>query len=430
MGAPARHRQLNLLAMSEQVLPSPLAGLHCLPHLRWHTLVCSPDAGRDPRHLASSHHRCSPHRTETKKASPMLREHTDTPPAPPDPTLQDATARMLQVMEGGSLALLVALGHDTGLLRTLGDLPPSTSAQIADAAGLQERYVREWLAAATCGRLICYQPGEGTYRLPPAAAAVLTGDGADNLARSLSMLGELTRVLPRVRDCFSTGGGTGYRDYPRFQEAMAEESAAVHDAALIDHILPVTDRTDQLETGIDVADIGCGRGHAVNLIAQRYPHSRVTGYDFLPEPLEVARAEAAAMGLTNAEFVCRDAAHLEAPGQFDLVTAFDAIHDQAYPDRVLAEIRRSLRPGGVFLMVDFRASSNLEENVELPWGAYLYTVSLLHCMTISLGQGGAGLGSGWGTQLATRMLGAAGFTDVQMTTLDSDPFNVYFRAVA
>src|SRR5699024_7265871 len=106
--------------------------------------------------------------------------------------------------------------HDTGLLRTLAGLPPSTSAQIADAAGLQQRYVREWLAGATCGGLVCYQGADDTYLLPPAAAAVLTGEGADNLARTLSMLGELTRVLPRIRECFRAGGGTSYTDYPRF----------------------------------------------------------------------------------------------------------------------------------------------------------------------------------------------------------------------
>src|SRR5699024_2270943 len=117
---------------------------------------------------------------------------------------------------------------------------------------------------------------------PPAAAALLTGDGADNIARSISMLADLTGVLPRIRECFRTGGGTSYADYPRFQEAMAAESAAVHDVALIDGILPITGLTDRLASGITVADIGCGSGHAVNLIAQRYPRSQVTGYDFLP----------------------------------------------------------------------------------------------------------------------------------------------------
>ena len=367
----------------------------------------------------------------------MLREHP-TPPADAadptpsadaaDPTPEAAATRLLQVMNDGALALLVALGHDTGLFRTLGNLPPSTSAQLADAAGLNERYVREWLAGVVGGGLLCYDPTARTYRLPAAAAAMLTGSGADNVARSMSMLADLTGVLPRILECFRTGGGTSYRDYPRFHAAMAEESAAVHDVALIPGILPISGLTEALESGIAVADIGCGQGHAVNLIARRYPRSQVTGYDFLPEPLETARAEAARLGLTNAEFVCRDVAGLAEEGRFDLVTAFDAIHDQTRPAEVLTQIRRSLRPGGVFLMVDFQASSYLEENTGLPWAAYLYTVSLLHCMAVSLGQGGTGLGTGWGIETATGMLGEAGFGQVEATTLDADPFNVYFRA--
>ena len=358
----------------------------------------------------------------------MLREHTTPRTDHHDPTPDEAASRLLQVMNDGATALLIALGHDTGLLRRLGDLPPSTSAQLADAAGLDERYVREWLAGAVSGGIVCYDATQGTYRLPAAAAAMLTGDGADNVARSMSMLADLTGVLPRIRECFRTGGGTSYADYPRFHAAMAEESAAVHDMALIPGILPMTDLTEQLEAGIAVADIGCGQGHAANLIAQHYPRSQVTGYDFLPEPLETARAESAQRGLTNTEFICRDVAALEEAGQFDLVTAFDAIHDQARPAEVLTQIRRSLRPGGVFLMVDFQASSRLEENTALPWAAYLYTVSLLHCMAVSLGQGGAGLGTGWGIETATRMLGEAGFGQVEVTTLEEDPFNVYFRA--
>lgn len=358
----------------------------------------------------------------------MLREHSTATTDRPEPTPDEAATRLLQVMNDGATALLLALGHDTGLLRTLGDLPPSTSAQLADAAGLDERYVREWLAGAVSGGIVCYAPTEGTYRLPAAAAAMLTGDGADNVARSISMLADLTGVLPRIRECFRTGGGTSYADYPRFHAAMAAQSAAVHDMALIPGILPMTGRTEQLQAGIAVADIGCGSGHAVNLIAQHYPRSQVTGYDFLPEPLETARAESAELGLANTEFIRRDVAALDEPGRFDLVTAFDAIHDQARPAEVLTQIRRSLRPGGVFLMVDFQASSHLEENTALPWGAYLYTVSLLHCMAVSLGQGGTGLGTGWGIETATRMLGEAGFGQVDVTTLEQDPFNVYFRA--
>ena len=142
------------------------------------------------------------------------------------------------------------------------------------------------------------------------------------------------------------------------------------------------------------------------------------------------RAEAAAWGLTNVSFETLDAATIDLNAEFDLVTAFDAIHDQARPARVLANIRRSLKPGGTFLMVDIAASSNLEENVDTPWASFLYAISLTHCMSVSLAQGGDGLGTVWGVQTAERMLHEAGFGSVTRRTLEEDPFNVYFVATA
>ena len=122
-------------------------------------------------------------------------------------------------------------------------------------------------------------------------------------------------------------------------------------------------------TGIDVADIGCGSGHLVNVLARAYPNSRVTGFDFSEEAIGAARREARALGLTNARFEVLDVATLDVRDGFDLVTAFDAIHDQAHPAKVLDAVARALRPDGTFLMVDIRASSNVEDNLELPVGA-------------------------------------------------------------
>jgi SAM-dependent methyltransferase len=113
---------------------------------------------------------------------------------------------------------------------------------------------------------------------------------------------------------------------------------------------------------------------------------------------------------------------------FDLVTAFDAIHDQARPDRVLTEIVRSLRPGGTFLMMDIDASSHLQENTDLPWAPFLYTVSTMHCMTVSLCLGGAGLGTVWGRQRALGMLDDAGFSATSVHELADDPLNVCYVA--
>jgi SAM-dependent methyltransferase len=110
------------------------------------------------------------------------------------------------------------------------------------------------------------------------------------------------------------------------------------------------------------------------------------------------------------------------------VLTFDAIHDQAHPATVLANVRRALRPDGTYLMVDINAQSNLEDNLELPWASFLFAVSTWHCMAVSLGQGGDGLGTAWGVQTAERMLRDAGFSEVVVHDLPEDPFNAYFVA--
>ncbi len=133
------------------------------------------------------------------------------------------------------------------------------------------------------------------------------------------------------------------------------------------------------------------------------------------------------MGVSNTSFAVQDVAQLPAWPQFDLITAFDAIHDQIDPAQVLCRIRAALAPGGLFVMVDVHASSNLEENISVPMSAFVYTLSTMHCMTVSLAHGGAGLGTAWGTQLATRMLREAGFTEVRLFER-VDPMNTLYAA--
>ncbi|TDE99168.1 methyltransferase domain-containing protein [Occultella glacieicola] len=309
-------------------------------------------------------------------------------------------------------------------------LPPSTSQQIADAAGLDERYVREWLGGLSAAGIVRYDPARVTFEFPRSHAAVLTrAAGPDNLAQLMQYIPMLGGVEDRVLESLQHGGGLDYAEYPRFQATMAEESATVNDAVLVDGILPlVPGLPDRLTAGIDVLDVGCGSGHAINLMAKAFPASRFVGYDFSAEGIANARAEAAEWGLTNTRFEAVDVAGVDEPGHFDLVTAFDAVHDQAHPARVLANIRSALREDGVFLMVDIKASSNVEDNAALPWGSYLYAISMFHCMSVSLGLDGDGLGTVWGTQLAERMLGDAGFTDVAIVDVPADPFNAYFVA--
>jgi ubiquinone/menaquinone biosynthesis C-methylase UbiE len=336
--------------------------------------------------------------------------------------------RMMDLLNSALLSLQVSVGHRTGLFDALATLPPSTSTEIAEATGLNERYVREWCNALTVGRFLEYDPSARTYALPAEHAASLTraaGPGnLANLAQFTSLMGD---VEDDIVECFRQGGGVPYSKFPKFQELMAEMSAQVHDVALIDGELAlVPGIIDRLREGIDVADIGCGQGHAINLMAKEFPNSRFTGIDFSEEGIAAARKEAAELGLSNATFEVKDAATLDGTDQYDFICVFDAVHDQARPDAMLAGISRSLRPDGVFLCVDIAGSSHVEDNLEHPMAPMLYSVSTFHCMTVSLAYDGVGLGTMWGQQKAEEMFQEAGFTSVETHQVEEDPMNAYY----
>ncbi len=344
--------------------------------------------------------------------------------------LEEFTGRMVGVINDSMLALAVSLGHQTGLFDTMADLAPSTSEEIAAAGDLHERYVREVLGALTTGGVVTYDAAACSYALPPEHAAVLTrAAGVDNLATMAQFVGLLGAVEQDVVRCFREGGGVPYSSFPTFHRLIGEMTKDTVDATLLDGTLGlVPGLRDRLERGIDVADVGCGSGYVINVLGRAFPNSRFTGYDFSDEAIAAGRDQAASWGLGNVTFEVRDVADLGVTGAFDLVTTFDAVHDQADPAAVLSGIAASLRPGGVYLCVDVAASSHLEENLEHPLGPAIYTISTMHCMTVSLALDGAGLGAAWGEQTALAMLAEAGFADVSTERVEGDIFNVYYVA--
>ncbi len=337
---------------------------------------------------------------------------------------------MLGVLNSAGLSLMISIGQKTHLFDLLAQLPPSTSERIAQAAGLQERYVREWLAAMVTGRIMEYDAASRTYHLPAEHAAWLTrAAGPNNVAFQTQYIVLLASVQDEIVGCFSKGGGVPYSSFPQFQQLMAEDSAQVVDASLLQMTLPsIPGLMERLQAGIDVADIGCGSGHAINVMAQAFPKSRFVGYDLSQEGVAVAQAEAKRLGVTNTRFEVQDVTVLDTPGRYDLITAFDSIHDQARPTQVLAAIARALRPRGMFLMVDIAASSHLEENMDHPLATFLYTISCNHCMTVSLAANGEGLGTMWGEERARQMLSRAGFTQLEVKHVEADFSNSYYIA--
>jgi SAM-dependent methyltransferase len=335
--------------------------------------------------------------------------------------------RMVDILNSSFLALAISVGHHLGLFDTMAGRDWATSADTAGAAGLHERYVREWLAAMVVGRIIEYD-GAGKYRLPPEhSTAIAREAGLANMANRMCFVGYLGQVVEEVATAFREGGGVPYSRYPRFLDQLAKNSAAGLDATLLGVTLPLVDGLEQrLRQGIDVLDVGCGHGHAIRLMAQAYPASRFLGMDVATQSIERAQAEAASLGLRNARFEVRDAAALGEHETFDFITTFDAIHDQVDPAAVLRGIYEALRPGGTYLCVDIGGSGDLLTDIGHPLAPFLYTASLLHCMTVSLADGGAGLGTMWGEPLARRMFRDAGFDNVEVKRVAGDPTDVYY----
>lgn len=338
---------------------------------------------------------------------------------------------LIDTLNKSTLALMISIGHRSGLFDSLAEMDYATSAEIAGKAKLNERYVREWLGAMVTGGVMTYLPETKTYHLPSEHAASLTRKaGTDNIALYTQYVAILGKVEDDILACFKEGGGVPYSKFHRFHEVMAEDSGQSVLSSLESHILPlIPGLTGQLESGIKVLDAGCGSGKIILKLAALFPGSSFTGMDLSSEAIINANRAARSSGLTNVQFFVQDLSdfHDQAPtSAFDLVTTFDAIHDQGKPLNVLKGIYRALKPGGVYLMQDISGTSHLEKDVDHPIGTFLYCASCMHCMTVSLAQNGEGLGAMWGEEKTIEYLEKAGFTRVQTNKLAHDIQNNWY----
>jgi 2-polyprenyl-3-methyl-5-hydroxy-6-metoxy-1,4-benzoquinol methylase len=281
------------------------------------------------------------------------------------------------------------------------------------------------------GGVIAVDPVTARFALPAEHAAFLTRSAAaDNLAVFAQYIGLLGSVEDDIVECFKRGGGVPYAQYPRFHAVMAEDSGQSVLSSLESHILPlVPGLSDRLTTGIRVLDVGCGRGRILHRLAELYPHSQFTGMDLSLDAIVYARTEAAHRSLQNIEFMTVDLSDFDAAAEterFDFITTFDAVHDQARPLNVLKGIHRALKPDGVYLMQDIKGSSHIHNNITHPIGTFLYTVSCMHCMTVSLAQGGEGLGAMWGEEKTREYLQRAGFRSIETHELAHDIQNNWY----
>lgn len=343
-----------------------------------------------------------------------------------DPAKVEAFAsHLMPILKGSLLSYMIDIGDRTGLFAAAAQ-GPGTSQEVADRAGLQERYVREWLGAMVTGGIVDFDPRAQTYVLVPEHAALLIG--STSMAPLAHTNTVLAKHIPQLAQVFRDGGGVPYVTYtPEFTDAMDAIGRGGFDQFLIGVYLPLAPGlTEKLTAGANVADVACGTGHALVLLAQAFPASTFAGYDLDETAIARARSEADEAGLANLTFEVADIAHLAVDTPLDVVFVFDAIHDQVDPAGVLERIHAAMAPDGVFFLREPHAADTLEDNLQNPMAAIQYSVSTLHCLTVSLAHDGAGIGTVFGEQLARKLLTDAGFDDPAMHPAPGQPFDAIY----
>jgi SAM-dependent methyltransferase len=326
---------------------------------------------------------------------------------------------------GLTTTALAFVGDELGLWKDLHSRGAATSDELARRTGLAERPVREWLSAMASAGYLHYEPSARRFDLPAEHAPVLAKEaGPVFFGGIFQEFVALLRPIDRIVESFRTGKGVPQSAYPNSVfDGMARFTASWFENLLLPVWIPAIDGLGRrLEEGIDVADIGCGRGRALIKLAQAFPQSRFVGYDAYGPNVAQARANANDAGVGDRiRFVELDATDgLPAPADF--VTTFDVVHDAVDPSGLLRAIRNALKPGGTYLCLDINCSPQLENNAG-PLGALLFGSSVLYCMSVSLAHGGAALGTcGLHHPKLEELAGTAGFGRVRKVPLDN-PFN-------
>ncbi|WDP92253.1 MAG: class I SAM-dependent methyltransferase [Desulfobacter sp.] len=354
--------------------------------------------------------------------------------------MTDFSDKLIQILNHGSLNLALGIGYGHKIFDIMDQSDTAmTLDELAAATALSPRYLKEWLAIMATGEIIELTrtpEGKDAFSLPKSHGDLLCRRAGNN------NLGVYTQEIPLLTACameavqegFKTGDGVPFSQYPEFQAFMSELSDAKHEQVLVQEFLPSVDRgrlVEALETGIEVCDLGCGQGVALNLMAKAFPNSSFTGMDNHGQAIERAEAAARDMGLDNARFLVQDAAAVREQKmlahKFDYICAFDAIHDQSHPLAALKGVVYMLKPGGLFSMIDIKAGTRIQDNMDHPMAPFLYTVSLMHCMPVGLNDKGRGLGMMWGKEQAMDLLKEAGFTKVLAEEIPNDAFNLHFQ---
>lgn len=326
-------------------------------------------------------------------------------------------------------AALIIVGDKLGLYKAMAGAGPLTSSELAAKTGTAERYVREWLAAQTAGGFVTYDPAAGTYTLPPEHAMALADENSPVfLAGAFYVVAACLKDEERIADAFRTGKGVGWHEHhPCLFVGTERFFRPNYRANLVSQWIPALAGVEaKLKAGTRVADVGCGLGTSTILMAQAYPKSTFSGFDYHPESIALAKEAAAKAGVSDrVKFEVARAKEYPGTG-YELVTFFDCLHDMGDPEGAAKHVLKTLAPDGTWMIVEPFANDKLEDNLN-PIGRAFYSASTMLCTPASLSQEvGLALGAQAGEARLAKVLHSAGFTRVRRAA--ETPFNLVFEA--
>lgn len=356
---------------------------------------------------------------------------TDTASAIDIERLHKVIGHLMSEYNATMSSALVYIGDRNGLFNAMAGAGPLTPQELANKTGQSERYLREWLSAMACSGYVEYDPDTHQFTLPPEQAFCLANpDSPAYFSGLFEMLPTWYRNAAKVADAFKTRTGVPQSEYgEEFWHGFERFTRAQFLNHLVQDWIAGIDGLDaRLRSGARVADVGSGNGQAILILARAYPNSSFVGYDNYDLAIENARRRAADTGVDGrVRYELRDVAQ-GIPGEFDLITLFDTVHDMVDPVGALTAVRKALARDGVALWTEFNVSGDLIENLAHPLNLAksTYSFSTLYCMTTSLSEGGAGIGTCMGPHKAEELAREAGFGTFRRLPIE-DPFTAVYE---
>jgi SAM-dependent methyltransferase len=360
---------------------------------------------------------------------------TSTPPTADE--LRDALVERLLTATVGAMEVVgVYIGERLGLFSALAERGASTSQELAEALGLNERYVREWLEQQAAGGILELDAGSGNgaerrYSLPAGHDEALLDETSLNYIAPIGqLLVACVRPVHAVLKAFRTGDGVPYADYGAdLHEGQARFTRPMFEHLLAREWLPAVPQIHerlQADPPARVADVACGEGRSTIAIARGYPKAHVDGIDMDAASIEAARRHLEGSGVEDrVDFHLRDAADEELAGGYDLVYIHESLHDMSYPVRVLSACRGLLGEGGSVVVGDERVPDEFDPPGDEVERLY-YGFSVLHCLPVGMvGEGAAGTGTVMRAGTVREYAEQAGFGEFEVLPIENDFYRFY-----